>query len=953
MQHNVKKYVLVCVCLFLAGSIAGYSAPLSQNEMKPKKGVDVLTREQVVPFAKKSVPVLKQVWKEKAVPIPSIPCSPAVDLTSGVPYAGDTTGELNDYSGTDYPGLSWGEYGPDVVHRIVTTRTTDLRILVEPDPTTDPDLDVILIPDDGRGCDTSNWIYAGDYAIYYPDAPAGTYYIIVDGYTSADYGPYTLTVAAAADVLVVDDDGSDDTTQCTNGCPDTTGYYTAIMSSLSPKVPYTVWNVDVKGSVDPVVLNNAKIVFWIVGAAYNSGKTISATDQQNLRRFLRLGGRIYVEGQDILWDIAGGQDGYLPDGNVFADFFKIYYVYQDVWTPSDLDSLNTTFRLNGVPGDPISDLLNCNDLVYVFDISKPSLDATVPFNPYVDSILTRYGEPVYYNAYKSGNTKSQKPAGVRYAASLGISDYYKTVFFAFSPTTNEGPTRDSRLQRLIEKLLDWLDRDDTTTCKDNDTAQAFFDDSVSGNNNGYPDSPETFDVSIQVTNNGTVSKTYEVYVGFEDYWMTRYTPYCQSVTVAAGSSATVTFQLRNITGTPIGYRDDQLFNIALNDGTSSSYCWTAGFGAFVGQADVLLVKDEVLYSNTTGVETYQTILNNLGYSVATWDTAVYGSPTYNTRGLTNDYMMNYPFVIWFTGLDYRFTLLPDPYDQSLGINPETEINTFLTNRYTDKGVPARLILSSQDYLYEKYNGNSQDIPTTDFAYNQLKVFHVDQDIVKDATSILNGIDGVWPTEKLAMGLQNGLVFTNYADVVFPNLDETGTTHMWSFTSGPGAGQTTGIMNLRKDRSARFVFMPFAFENMQDAAAPSTKQRYLERIMCMMLMNATDIHPPCGYTCPSAMPEVTLYVKKTGNASNKNEIELSWAGVDFTNTAGEPIAGQYRIRRNDPNSPCASASSLPVYATTPNTNYIEGDAFGSSNIFCYNIIDYIDYFGHYPGDLTCP
>lgn len=873
-------------------------------------------------------------------PYPSVSCNTGIiDLTPGVSYMGTTIGAVNDFYNNpplreDYPGLTWGETGPDVVHRIVLTQTADLRILVEPDPVTLPDLDVILIQDSG-GCDTSNWIYAGDWVIVYPDAPPGTYYIIVDGYTNTDEGSYTLTAATAAGILVVDDDGSGDPTQCGGTCPDIALDYINALDSLVPKPSYSLWNVATSGSPDAVTLNNSQIVFWLNGATYDSGMTVTATDQERLMKYLDLGGRLYMEGQDILWDIMSGQDGYLPDGGLFNDYLQVSYVYQDTFTPT-----SSPFTLQGVLGDPIADLLNCNDASYAFDID------TSKMNPYVDSLLTRYGTPVYYNPYRAGDTETQKPAGVRYAASLGISDYFKTVFFAFSPPSNRASDRQARLNTLVANLVAWLDKDDSTLCQGNDSVSGFFDDSgVGGNNNGIPDPNETFTFKVQVTNNGSTTRNYRVYNGFQDFYTTRYTPYCVDLgNIPPGASGTASFSLKILSSTPIGYSLEPGFNIE----STSDFCWRTEFGAFVGQADVLLVKDEMLFPNTTAVDEYLRILKLIpdplgtgNLTVAMWDASRFDSPSYNSVGLSNDRMINYPFVVWFTGYDFYCTLIPNT---ALGchtaINPETELTSYLTNRYTDKGDYARLILSSQDYLWEKYAGVSQDIPPTDFAYTQLKIRHVDQDVVKDATSMWNGTDGTYVAEKMSMALTNQQVFRNYADVVFAESSEAGTQEFCSYAS---PGQVAGVMNLRKNRTSRFLFMPFAPENLQDGTPDGfpSKKRFFERTLCTMGMGPSSIIPPCGYYPPAGAPGVTLMVSKDPS----RKAVLTWTTSSFTNTAGEPIFGLYRVRRSTVTTTCPNPGSSPygIATTTALTSWTDPDSGAPGQLSCYHLIDYEDDF----------
>jgi hypothetical protein len=116
-------------------------------------------------------------------------CS-AYDLTLGTPYSAETNGLP---ASVDYYNCS-GRYesGPEVVHRVTTTMTGDLRAEIS---NLTGDLDVFILSD----CTAASCLpgaYGDDSAIY-SNAPPGTYYIVVDGFDGAS-GPYTLTVTSSA-----------------------------------------------------------------------------------------------------------------------------------------------------------------------------------------------------------------------------------------------------------------------------------------------------------------------------------------------------------------------------------------------------------------------------------------------------------------------------------------------------------------------------------------------------------------------------------------------------------------------------------------------------------------------------------------------------------------------------------------------------------------------------------
>lgn len=1088
-------------------------------------------------------------------------CTPQITLTPGIPFNGDTVNESNKFSGIDYPGLGWDEAGPDFVHQLTTTTSCDLRIHIDPDPNTYPDLDLILIPDIGSGCDTNNWYFAGDHTIIYPDAPAGTYYIIVDGYTKDDAGPYTLYTACAKDLLIIDADGSGTTGPMLCGgsyCQDvwanstygTNYFYKAALDGITPAITYSYWDKTAYGGKLPEesTLYNYKSIIWFSGQAWGDSNPntepmiITKDNEELLRKYLNLGGRIAMIGQDILWDYSGGEDGRLPDGSILNDYFQINSVYNDVWSTyapdetfiySTCNSTIPSIPIWGVPGNPLGDNFGCDNSFYLFCLFRNSNGA--PFHSWIDSIFSRYGEPAFDTYWKSTNDKTTLPAGIRYTASLGIVDWFKTAFFAFSPETNyrtgDTTTVITRLRALLKRTLDWFEEDSTSTrVPSGIDFYADFDDTTYGDGDGMPEPGETFDLIFGVQNNSGYSISLKAYEGFEDWYTTLPSPWCKDLgKISNGNFSEVSFQMTLDSSTPIGYRFTPLINVSqylnetfegtggfdydgwihypivgttdwvwttaqsqspthswyapdvtsandkvlespiiyVNQSTtlsfyhrytfegSQTYCYdggtieyatgplfsnwtvipdtwftqngfngtvsssysnpiggkraycgsqtswyqtiinlsslagkeviirwhegddsstgstgwyvdsitisetyntTVGFGLFIGQADVMLVKDEFWLPNTTAVDMYEQKIKSIQnpqtgqpFTVAQWDTSVFAAPSYNWYGLPNDRMKNYLFVIWFTGFDFLWTLTPNPWETSIGIDPEAEISYFLQNKYSETGIPAKLILSSQDYLYDKYEGRSINIPQNDFARVHLKVDYVEQDYIKDTSTMLKGIDGVWDSEKMNMSLNNdkaaGAYFKNYADLIDADFSEEGTEYVWTYNF-PGSFSAT--QNLKKDRSSRFLFMPFAFENLQDGTPDGfpSKKRFLEKVMCQMLMSGSSSYPPCGYSRPYPAYSFTIYGIKQGTS----DAYIYWSSPgSFTNCAGEEITGLYRIygALDNPNR-----ASFSLLSKIGQEFYLGTENVPAGSCFYYELRDWVDSFD-VPAVSSCP
>jgi len=406
-------------------------------------------------------------------------------------------------------------------------------------------------------------------------------------------------------------------------------------------------------------------------------------------------------------------------------------------------------------------------------------------------------------------------------------------------------------------------------------------------------------------------------------------------------------------GTPVGYR--ALPDFAVHQ--SGTYCTSQAFGLFVGQPQILLVKDELRAPNTTGLDVYQTILGNLGYSAGVWDTAQFYPPLYNdVNAISNDIMINYHYVIWFTGYDFRDTLTPSPSEGAAGIDPQTELSLFL-NRTTPW--PGSLVISSQDYLWDKYAKTgctvSCAIPPADFAYNYLKLASVEQDLVKDTETNVNGSLGTWATEYSVNTLSNDptsptTVFSNAADstVVRSGIPEAKT---WgNFVSGKPAGVAYMEKNLT---SGKVVFMPFAFENLVENPPDYTKQAILQRILCQMSMLSSCTNPGCGYNVPGPFgltPDVRGV--KTAGVDGK----FTWGDVvKQTCTAGRLVYGKYRLRRGT----VASSLSYVAPSIAPPPSYTTPVGDRGLAIVYYDVDSYEDDFGVIDvttcpaGPPTCP
>lgn len=115
-------------------------------------------------------------------------CLIPIDLTCGIPYQGRTYNGTSDFN--QYSCASQLEFGKEKIHRI--TIDSKAKITASLSNLRGVDLDVHIL----SSCDTSSCIARNDNIAIADSLPAGTYYIVVDGYggDTTQQGTYTLTV---------------------------------------------------------------------------------------------------------------------------------------------------------------------------------------------------------------------------------------------------------------------------------------------------------------------------------------------------------------------------------------------------------------------------------------------------------------------------------------------------------------------------------------------------------------------------------------------------------------------------------------------------------------------------------------------------------------------------------------------------------------------------------------
>ena len=122
-------------------------------------------------------------------PVPSgmraLDCTNAIPINCGDVVAGDNTGAPNNV--TAYSCVGWNEGGGEVVYELVlTAAATQVGGAISG---MSADLDIFFL----GSCDENDCLDYGDSSFSTDVLPAGTYYIVVDGYGTAA-SPFTLAV---------------------------------------------------------------------------------------------------------------------------------------------------------------------------------------------------------------------------------------------------------------------------------------------------------------------------------------------------------------------------------------------------------------------------------------------------------------------------------------------------------------------------------------------------------------------------------------------------------------------------------------------------------------------------------------------------------------------------------------------------------------------------------------
>jgi subtilisin family serine protease len=194
---------------------------------------------------------------------------------------------------------------------------------------------------------------------------------------------------------------------------------------------YDYWDHAALGTPTPQDLAKYSLVVWGCEWAFPS---LDANDRTVLGGYLESGGRLFLSGQDIAWDLndtpASGDNEYTRSGGVSMNWFMTYLSSEYLGDDANGSALST--RISGISGDPIGDGLS-------LDVSQPGRAASLQY----PDVIFPYsnGEGVF--TYDDN----------QYAA-MRSSTYGRVVYFSFGGL--ESISNDSIRNMVFDRVVAWL-----------------------------------------------------------------------------------------------------------------------------------------------------------------------------------------------------------------------------------------------------------------------------------------------------------------------------------------------------------------------------------------------------------------------------------------------------------------------------------------------------------------
>ncbi len=246
--------------------------------------------------------------------------------------------------------------------------------------------------------------------------------------TGGQIATENFALSPSPPLLLVDDDAGDSFES----------YYKNTLNSIN--YAYDYWNIANQGSPSAEILSQYQYVIWFTGNDWSS--TLTSTDQTNLANFLDNGGKLFITGQDIGYDIG------------YASFYGNYLHASYASDDTDL------YGLNGVSGDIMDEIsisiyggdgadnqhwpseidpMSPATSILIYDTSATSIDT----NP-----------PLQYD--KPSSSKKIVPTGIISSGTGGLkidTGIYKLVYFSFG---FEAINSQAMRNQVMNNILNWL-----------------------------------------------------------------------------------------------------------------------------------------------------------------------------------------------------------------------------------------------------------------------------------------------------------------------------------------------------------------------------------------------------------------------------------------------------------------------------------------------------------------
>jgi subtilisin family serine protease len=234
-----------------------------------------------------------------------------------------------------------------------------------------------------------------------------------NGYTKT----FQFTLSIGARILLVDDD---------DGTVNVEHYYTSALQTLGAS--YDVWDHARHGTPSLSLLQKYSVVFWSCEWAFPA---LDSADRSVLSAYLSGGGRLFISGQDIGWDLASA-DGteYAASSGTSKTFFEQYlkakFLGDDALTGNIIGSVNDTI------GSGLS-----------FARYQPQRAAGEQYPDVLDPL----GGSVISMRYADGS-QANKGAAVLYSGD------YKLLYFGFGGF--ESVADSAARVTIMDRILRWM-----------------------------------------------------------------------------------------------------------------------------------------------------------------------------------------------------------------------------------------------------------------------------------------------------------------------------------------------------------------------------------------------------------------------------------------------------------------------------------------------------------------